>query len=65
MAGQTADEIVRAYYTGIDVTDSPTDQTRIRVLIDRNYRPAAIDGSAASSNGLAADIVGIGGPWAI
>ena len=65
MAGQTADEIVRAYYTGIDVTDSPTDQTRIRVLIDRNYRPAAVDGSAASSNGLAGDIVGIGGPWAI
>ena len=65
LAGQSADEIVRAYYTGIDITDSPTDQTPIRVLIDRNYRPAAIDGSAGSSNGLSGDIVGIGGQWAI
>lgn len=29
-AGQTADQIVRAYYTGIEITDSPTDQTPIR-----------------------------------
>ena len=65
MAGQTADQIVRAYYSGIDITDSPTDQTHIRVLIDRNYQPPSIDGSTPSSNGLAGDIVGIGGQWAI
>jgi len=64
-AGQTADQIVRAYYTGIDITDSPTDQTAIRVLIDQNYRPASIDGATASSNGLAGDIVGVGGQWAV
>ena len=65
LAGHTADQIVRAYYTGIDITDSPTDQTAIRVLIDRNYRPPAFDGSTASSNGLDGDIIGVGGPWAI
>ena len=39
MAGQTADQIVRAYYTGIDITDSPTDQTQIRVLIQPGLPP--------------------------
>lgn len=65
MAGQTADQIVRAYYTGIDITESPTDQTPIRVLIDYDYRPPSIDGAVASSNGLAGDIIGLGGQWAI
>ena len=65
LAGQTADQIVRAYYTGIDITESPTDQTHIRVLINRNYRPSSIDGSASSSNGLTGDIIGVGGQWAI
>ena len=65
LAGQTADQIVRAYYTGIDITDSPTDQTPIRVLIQRNYRPSSIDGSTPSSNGLLGDIIGTGGQWAI
>ena len=65
LAGQTADQIVRAYYTGIDITDSPTDQTQIRVLISQDYRPSSIDGAAPSSNGLAGDIIGVGGQWAI
>ena len=65
LAGQTADQIVRAYYTSIDITDSPTDQTHIRVLIDQNYRPPSVDGAAPSSNGLVGDIIGLGGQWAI
>ena len=65
LAGQTADQIVRGYYTGIDIADSPTDQTPIRVLIDQNYRPPSFDGTSASSNGLVGDLIGLGGQWSI
>ena len=65
LAGQAAEEIVRAYYSGTEISDAPTDQTPIRVLISQGYRPGAIDGSQPSSNQLAGDIIGQGGEWAI
>ena len=48
--GQTAEDIVRAYYQGVELSEYPTDQTSIRVLIDKNYRPSSFDGSLRSSN---------------
>ena len=63
--GQSADEIVRAYYQGVDITNYPTDQTPIRVLIDKNYRPPSFDGALGSSNTLTGDIIGVGGQWAV
>ena len=63
--GQSADDIVRAYYQGVDITNLSTDQNPIRVLIDKNYRPPSFDGALGSSNTLTGDIIGIGGQWAI
>ena len=63
--GQTAEDIVRAYYQGVELSEYPTDQTSIRVLIDKNYRPSSFDGSLRSSNTLIGDIIGVGGEWAI
>ena len=63
--GHSADDIVRAYYQGVELSDYPTDQTSIRVLIDKNYRPPSFDGALRSSNKLVGDIIGVGGEWAI
>ncbi len=65
LAGQTAEQIIRAYYTGVEISDAPTNETSIRVLIDRNYTPGSIDGSAPPSNNLTGDVTGLGGQWAI
>ncbi len=65
LAGQTADQIVLTYYTGVDVIDAPTDQTPIRVLISNGYQPASFDGAVSSSNLEQGDIIGVGGAWAI
>ncbi len=65
LAGQSYEEIIGTYYTGVAIGEAPTDQTPMRVLIHQNYRPPAIDGSAPSSNKLPGDIIGLQGPWAI
>ncbi len=65
LAGQSAEGITRAYYTGTEIGHAPTDQTPMRVLISQGYRPGAIDGSQPPSNKLTGDIIGQGGEWAI
>ena len=62
-AGQSATEIIQAYYQGTEVGQADTAGTLIRVLIDHAYRPPAVDGSTGSSNGLPGDIIGLGGSW--
>ena len=64
-AGQSTAEILQAYYPGTQVGQADTAGTAIRVLIDRAYRPPAVDGSTGSSNGLPGDIIGIGGSWQV
>ena len=64
-AGQSAAEILQAYYPGTGIGQADTAGTQIRVLIDRAYRPPAVDGSTGSSNGLPGDIIGIGGSWQV
>ncbi len=61
----TAPQIISAYYQGTALTPSPTESTQIRVLVDEDYLPPAIDGSFPSSNKLPGDLFGRGGPWAI
>ncbi len=63
--GMTASQIISAYYQGAALASSPTESTQIRVLIDEDYLPAAVDGSFPSSNGLPGNLFGRGGPWAI
>ena len=63
--GMTAPQIISAYYQGATLAPSPTESTQIRVLIDEDYLPPAIDGSFPSSNSLPGDLFGRGGPWAI
>ncbi len=64
-AGQSAAEIIQAYYPGTAIGLADTGGTPIRVLIDRGYRPPAVDGSKGSSNGLPGDIIGYGGSWQV
>lgn len=65
LEGQTAQQIVGAYYQGSQLMPHDTAGTRIRVLIDEEYLPPAIDGSFTSSNKLPGNVYGWGGPWAI
>ncbi|MCY4112622.1 MAG: hypothetical protein OXG33_01615, partial [Chloroflexi bacterium] len=58
-AGQSAAHILQAYYPGTQIGQADTGGTRIRVLIDRAYRPPAVDGTTGSSNGLPGVIIGI------
>ncbi|MDE2989760.1 MAG: SpoIID/LytB domain-containing protein [Chloroflexota bacterium] len=64
-AGQSAAHILQAYYPGTEVALADTGGTQIRVLIDRGFRPPAVDGSRGSSNGLPGDIIGVGGSWQV
>ena len=64
-AGQSAAQILQAYYPGTQIGHADTGGTQIRVLIDRAYRPPAVDGSTGSSNGLPGDIIGVGGSWQV
>ncbi len=63
LAGQSAAEIVAAYYAGTSLGHADTASTPIRVLINRGYRPPATDGSTPSSNQLPGEIIGQGGTW--
>ncbi len=64
-AGQSAEQILQAYYPGTQIGQADTAGTQIRVLIDRGFRPPAVDGSRGSSNGLPGDIIGYGGSWQV
>ena len=64
-AGQSAEQILQAYYPGTQIGPADTAGTQIRVLIDRGFRPPAVDGSRGSSNGLPGDIIGYGGSWQV
>lgn len=63
--GQTAEEIVTAYYTGVRIEQRDLSQQPLRVLISDDYRAPAVDGSFAGSNGLRGQIWAWGGPWEV
>ncbi|MXY00940.1 MAG: SpoIID/LytB domain-containing protein [Chloroflexi bacterium] len=63
--GQTAEEIVNAYYSDVAIETRDLSQQELRVLILDDYRAPAIDDSYAGSNGLPGLISARGGPWEI
>lgn len=63
--GQTAEEIVHAYYSDVAIEQRDLSQQQLRVLISDDYRAPAVDGSYAGSNGLRGQIWAWGGPWEI
>ena len=63
--GQTAEEIVRAYYSDVQIEQRDLSQQELRVLVSDDYRAPAVDGSYVGSNGLQGQIWGWGGPWEI
>ena len=63
--GQTAEEIVHAYYSDVAIERRDLSQQPLRVLISDDYRAPAVDGSYAGSNGLRGQIWAWGGPWEI
>ncbi len=65
LAGQTAEEIIAAYYTDVEIERRDTNSQLVRVLISQDYLAPALDGSYGSSNGLAAEFTARGGPWEI
>ena len=63
--GQTAEEIVEAYYSDVEIETRDLSQQELRVLVLDDYRAPAVDGSYAGSNGLPGLISARGGPWEI
>ena len=63
--GQTAEEIVHAYYSDIEIERRDLSNQPLRVLVSDDYRAPAVDGSYAGSNGLRGQIWAWGGSWEI
>ena len=63
--GMTASQIVSTYYRGTELSQWPTESTQVRVLVDEQFLPPAVDGSFPSSNKLPGNVFGHGGLWAI
>ena len=63
--GQSADEIIHAYYSDVAIAERDLSQQLLRVLIADDYRAPAVDGSYGSSNGLRGQIWAWGGPWEV
>ena len=63
--GQSADEIIDAYYSDVEIEQRDLSQQPLRVLISDDYRAPAVDGSYPASNGLRGQIWAWGGPWEV